>query len=88
MVHFCSTTLVTFYSGIDTRYCSDADIEPEALSFLLVEVSPNFATVDQELECTEGRGLIKISLTNGHHMEMSGSFDVDAVVRLARGLSE
>ena len=72
----------------DPRYCTDVDIEPEALSFLPVEVTSNLPTVEPVLECSEGPGLIKISLANGLHMEISGNFDSAAVVRLARGLSE
>jgi transposase len=72
----------------DPRYGTDVDIEPEALSFLPVEVTSNLPTVEPVQECTEIPSLIKISLANGHHMEISGTFDADIVARLARGLSE
>ena len=71
----------------DPKYCSSVDNEPEALSFLPVEVTPNLPTVEPVQECASS-GMIKISLTNGHRMEISGDFDSDAVARLVRGLSE
>jgi len=70
----------------DPRYCCGVDSEPKVSNFLPVEVTPNLLTVEPVRECAEGSGLIKISLANGHHMEISGKFDSDAVVRLARGL--
>ena len=72
----------------DSRYNFDIEGGPEALNFLPVEVTSNLPTVESVQECTEGPGLITISLANGHHLEISGNFDTDAIVRLARGLSE
>jgi len=72
----------------DPRYCSDVDNETDSLSFLPVEVSQNNLPIETVRDCSEVRGVIKISLANGLHMEISGNFDSDAVVRLARGLSE
>lgn len=72
----------------DPRYCTDVDSDPEALSFLPVEVSQNSLPVEMEQQCSDVPGLIKILLANGHLMEISGTFDADSVVRLARGLSE
>ena len=72
----------------DPRYCKDVDTEPEAVSFLPVKVTSNLPTAEPVPEFTEVPGLIKISLANGHLMEISGTFDSDAVVRLARGLSK
>ena len=72
----------------DPRYCTDVDIEPEALSFLPVEVAPRLPTTEPAREHFVEPGSIKIVLVNGHHLEISGNFDSAAVVRLARGLSE
>ena len=72
----------------DPRYGSAIDNAPEAINFLPVEVTPNLPTVEPVPECSEGPGMIKISLANGHLMEISGNFDADDVARLARGLSE
>lgn len=72
----------------DPRYNSEIAGGPEALNFLPVEVTSNLPAVEPVLECSEGPGLIKISLANGLCMEISGSFVSDAVVRLVRGLSE
>jgi len=72
----------------DPRYNSEVEGGPEALNFLPVEVTPNLPTVEPEQECFEAPGTIKISLVNGHQLEISGAFDSDIVVRLVRGLSE
>lgn len=72
----------------DPRYCSTEGNEPEALNFLPVEVTANLPTVEAARECPDAPSLIKISLVNGHHLEISGNFDADTVARLARGLSE
>ena len=77
----------------DPQYCLSDVNEPETLSFLPVEVAPDLPTPDLTMvepaqECSEVPGLIKISLANGHLMEISGSLDADTVARLARGLSE
>lgn len=72
----------------DPRYGSSFDNEPEALSFLPVEVAPPSTTVEPMQEHSVEPGSIKIVLANGHHLEISGAFDTDAVVRLVRGLSQ
>lgn len=72
----------------DPRYCCSVDQEPEASNFLPVEVTPNLPAIEPVQECNDGPGVIKISLANGHHIEINGNFDSDIVVRLARGLSE
>ncbi len=77
----------------DPRYNSDIEGGPEVLNFLPVEVTsnlptPDLAAVEPEQECSEASVTIKISLVNGHHLEISGTFDTDTIIRLARGLSE
>lgn len=72
----------------DPRYSAGSDNEPEALSFLPVEVPQNSLPAEPELESSEVPGSIKIVLANGHHLEISGTFDTDTVIRLARGLSQ
>lgn len=72
----------------DPRYNSDTDNEPEGLSFLPVELPQNSLPAGPEREHSAGSGSIKVVLANGHHLELSGGFDTDAVIRLARGLSQ
>ena len=72
----------------DPRYNSEIEDGPEVLNFLPVEVTSNLPTVEPEQECSEASGTIKISLANGHQLEINGTFDADAIVRLARGLSK
>ncbi len=55
--------------------------------FLPVEVSIDAPSIDPEPACPEVPSKIGISLANGHCLEISGGFDPDAVVRLARGLA-
>lgn len=72
----------------DPRYSAGSDNEPEALSFLPVEVPQNSFTAERAHEPSAVPGSIKIVLANGHHLEISGTFDTDAVVRLVCGLSQ
>ena len=55
--------------------------------FLPVEVSIDAPSIGMEPACPEVRGKIMISLANGHRLDISGGFDPDAIVRLARGLA-
>ena len=72
----------------EPRYNSDSDAEPETLSFLPVEVPQNNLPAEPEREHLSGTATIKVVLGNGHHLELAGAFDTDAVVRLVRGLSQ
>ena len=72
----------------DPKYCTSVNNEPEALSFLPVEVTQNSFPVEPVQEHSAGPSSIKIVLANGHHLEISGTFVTDTIVRLARGLSE
>ena len=72
----------------DSRYDSGAENQPEVANFLPIEVIPDLPTVEPEHKRPDVPGLIKIVLVNGHHLEISGAFDTDTVVRLARGLTE
>jgi len=72
----------------DLRYNPDIEGGPEALNFFPVEVTSNLPTVEPEQECSEAPDTVKIFLVNGHHLEISGTFDTDTIVQLARGLSE
>ena len=72
----------------DPRYNSGGDDEPKVMSFLPVEVATRLPATEPAQEHSVEPGLIKIVLANGHHLEISGAFDTDTVVRLARGLSE
>ncbi len=55
--------------------------------FLPVEVSIDAPSIEPEPACPEVQGKIAISLANGHRLDISGDFDPDAIVCLARGLS-
>ncbi len=72
----------------DPRYNSGSVDGPEIMSFLPIEVTPNLQTVEPVQEHSAGSGSIKIVLANGHHLEISGAFDTDTVVRLVHGLSQ
>lgn len=71
----------------DPKYNSGGESEPERVHFLPVDVKQNGLPVEAVPECSDSLGLIKISLANGHHLEVSSKFDCDAVVSLVRGLS-
>ena len=70
----------------DTRFMPSAD---ERSSFLPVEVlpdaSPGAAMANGDAVASDSR--IEITLSNGLSLSVSGGFDPDAAVRLARGLS-
>ncbi len=63
--------------------------EDDLPSFLPVEVlpdaSPGATMADGAAAALDSR--IEITLSNGHSLSVSGSFDPDAVSRLARGLA-
>ena len=54
-------------------------------AFLPVEVVPEPITPSVDPAVLDSR--IKIQLSNGHRLSISGAFDPDAVARLLRGLS-
>jgi len=58
-----------------------------AAAFLPVEVKPAEVPVTSEASSPCGAGEIKIALASGHRLILSGAFDVDVVLRLARGLA-
>ena len=72
----------------DPKYLSSVDNESEPLSFLPVEVTQSRFPVEPVQGHFAVPSSIKIVLANGHHLEISSTFDTDTVVRLARGLSE
>jgi transposase len=59
----------------------------DAATFLPVEVTAAEVFVPPEPIIPSSDGQIEIALPSGHRLTLSGSFDPDAVVRLARGLS-
>ncbi len=59
----------------------------DGASFLPVEVTSTEVTVAPVPISPASAGRIEIALASGHRLTLSGSFDPDAVVRLARGLS-
>lgn len=60
--------------------------EDEAHSFLPVEVVVEPPAPILDVACPDAK--IEITLANGHRMSISGAFDPEPVVRLARGLAE
>jgi len=67
----------------DPRFCPGRD----AASFLPVEVTAAEVLVPPEPIIPSSDGQIEIILASGHRLTLSGCFDAEAVLRLARGLS-
>lgn len=59
----------------------------DAASLLPVEVTSTEVTVASEPISPASDSRIEIALASGHRLTLSGVFDPDMVVRLARGLS-
>ena len=57
----------------------------EVAAFLPVEIEPDRLPPAQEP--SDGAGQIEIALTSGHRLRVSGLFDIDAVLCLAKGLA-
>jgi len=57
----------------------------EVAAFLPVEIEPDRLPPAQEP--SDGAGQIEIALTLGHRLRVSGLFDIDAVLCLAKGLA-
>jgi transposase len=58
----------------------------DGASFLPVEVTAAEVLVPPEPIIPSSAGRIEITLPSGHRLTLSGAFDPDMVVRLARGL--
>ena len=78
---------LVFTWGRDPRFCGANDIVPVAPTFLPVEVSQNTPLSEPKLICSGGLGKVKIGLANGNHLEISGDYDLDVILRLAQGLA-
>ncbi len=64
-------------------------VEDSAASFFPVEMvaAPASPVVDPpDIEPKVSEAKIEISLSNGHHISVSGTYDPDALCRLVRGL--
>ncbi len=59
----------------------------DAPSFLPVEVTTTEVSFPAEPVSADGAGRIEIALASGHRLTLSGAFDADVVLRLARGLA-
>lgn len=59
----------------------------EAIAFLPVEVSPDRLVSAREPIDVCNAGQIEIAFASGHRLTLSGPFDIDAVLRLAKGLA-
>ena len=71
----------------DPRFCGPNDRVPVAPTFLPVEVSQNTSLPEAERICSGRPGKINIDLANGTHLEISGDYDLDVILRLAHGLA-
>ena len=79
--HGLNANMVFLWRG-DPRFGPGRD----ATAFLPVEVTTNAATAPPEPARADGADRIEIDLTSGHRLTLSGAFEVDLVLRLARGL--
>ena len=79
--HGLNANMVFLWRG-DPRFGPGRD----ATAFLPVEVTTNAATAPPEPARAGGADRIEIDLTSGHRLTLSGAFEVDLVLRLARGL--
>ena len=80
--HGLNTNMVFLWRG-DPRFGPGRD----APAFLPVEVKPVEVPMAPEPPAALGVGRIEITLTTGHRLTLSGTFDVDVALRLARGLA-
>jgi transposase len=80
--HGLNTNMVFLWRG-DPRFGPGRD----ATAFLPVEVKPAEVSVTTEPVSNCGAGEIEITLLTGHRLMLSGAFDIDVVLRLARGLA-
>jgi transposase len=80
--HGLNANMVFLWRG-DPRFGPGRD----AAVFLPVEVKPAEVPVTSEPAGTCDAGQIEITLVSGHRLMLSGAFDVEVVLRLARGLA-
>ena len=80
--HGLNANMVFLWRG-DPRFGPGRD----AAAFLPVEVEATVISPIAETIDGCGAGCIEIALSSGYRLTLSGAFDVDAVVRLARGLA-
>ena len=80
--HGLNTNMVFLWRG-DPRFGPGRD----ATAFLPVEVKPAEVPVTSEPVGACSAGQIEITLVSGHRLMLSGAFDVEVVLRLARGLA-
>ena len=81
-LHGLNANMVFCWRG-DPRFGPGRD----AAAFLPIEVEP--VEISSMVEATDAccATQIEIALTSGHRLTLSGGFDVDTVLRLARGLT-
>jgi transposase len=80
--HGLNANMVFLWRG-DPRFGPGRD----APAFLPVEVARIEVSVAPLPVGTDDAGRIEIVLASGHRLTLSGPFDVDGVLRLARGLA-
>lgn len=80
--HGLNANMVFLWRG-DPRFGPGRD----AAVFLPVEVKPSAVPLTAEPAAAISAGQIEITLVSGHRLVLSGAFDVEVVLRLARGLA-
>jgi len=80
--HGLNANMVFLWRG-DPRFGPGRD----ATAFLPVEVRPAEVSVTVGHDAIGHAGQIEISLASGHRLTLSGVFDVDVVLRLAKSLA-
>lgn len=73
----------------DPRYVPEASSPPEGSTFLPVEIVDQRRNIVLPLvpEPAPATGMIEIALAGGHRMQITGSYDPEALARLIRGLT-
>ena len=80
--HGLNANMVFLWRG-DPRFGPGREVS----AFLPVEVKPGEVPATSEPVSVSGVRQIEITLATGHRLMLSGAFDVDVVLHLARGLA-
>ena len=80
--HGLNANMMFLWRG-DPRFGPGRDVT----AFLPVEVAPAVVSVPAEPVCSASDSRIEIALASGHRLTLSGAFDADVVLRLAKGLA-
>ena len=80
--HGLNANMVFMWRG-DPRFGPGRDVP----AFLPVEVRPAEASATSQPVTPDATSQVEITLSSGHRLTLRGAFDVDVVLRLARGLT-